>query len=414
MADNNPIYLNGNDLSPEDLVRLQSASAKIVIAEDSITKINGSRKVLDDIVAGTRVVYGVNTGFGKFADKIISKDNLAKLQVNLIRSHCAGTGKPLSKERSRSLLALRINVLCKGFSGICYENVKKMVNSYNNDCIPVVPEKGTVGASGDLAPLSHIALGLMGEGPMWTLNVENPTPDGKACDVLKVAGCDPIELGAKEGLAMINGTQFITSLTAEALVRSERLLKTAIIVAAVSIEALLGTSAAFDPEIHAARPHTGQNYVAKLLRKLLPAPVRDPEVHANADAFESKLKNKYADAERVQDAYTCRCTPQVYGVTLDTLKFVRHIITTEINSATDNPMVFESKNATVSGGNFHGEYPAKMADFLSIAVAELAQMSERRIERLMNPANNDNMLPMFLTPGGGLNSGLMITHVGGF
>ena len=287
-----------------------------------------------------------------------------------------------------------------------------MVESYNNDCIPVVPEKGTVGASGDLAPLSHIALGLMGEGKMWTHNVENSTPDGDASAVLKASGCEPIILGAKEGLAMINGTQFITSLTAEALVRSEQLLKTAIIVAAVSIEALLGTSAAFDPEIHAARPHSGQNYVAKLLRRLLPAPVRDAEVHTNPEAFESKFKEKYADCERVQDAYTCRCTPQVYGVTLDTLRFVRNIITTEINSATDNPMVFETKNATVSGGNFHGEYPAKMADFLAIAVAELAQMSERRIERLMNPANNDGMLPMFLTPGGGLNSGLMITHVG--
>jgi len=408
------LYITGNDLTPDQLYEIATGNTTIEFSEATKARVKASRQVIDDIVntkdgEKQKIVYGVNTGFGQFSDTVISTEKLTRLQENLIRSHAAGMGEPLEKHRTRMLVALRINVLCKGFSGIAMENLEKMRLAFNADCIPVVPKKGTVGASGDLAPLAHVALGLMGEGKMWTMDAVDSKPTGDAAQILKSQSCESMKLAAKEGLALINGTQFISALSVEALVRAEKLFQAAIIVAAISIEALLGTSAAFDPEIHAARPHVGQNYVATFLRRLLPAPLKDPDT--NKYALTSELKTKKGPQyERVQDAYTSRCTPQVYGVAYDTMQFVRRVLTTEINAATDNPMVFTTKQATVSGGNFHGEYPAKMADFLAISIAEVASMSERRIDRMMNPSLNQKSLPMFLVNDGGLNSGFMITH----
>lgn len=336
---------------------------------------------------------------------------LLSLQENLIRSHSAGVGKPLTKERTRMILALRINILCKGFSGISLTNLMKMKNAFNNDCIPIVPEQGTVGASGDLAPLSHIALSLMGESEMWDESGEKRVNSG---EFLASKNCEPIKLGAKEGLAMINGTQMISSLGCEALVRAESILDQAIVVAALSIEALLGTSIAFNAHIHNARPHVGQNYVADFLRKLLPPSIHDKEFDEmeEADPRYSELKVELGHREQTQDAYSLRCTPQVYGIAYDTLKFVRSIMEVEVNSATDNPMVVQAENKTMSGGNFHGEYPAKACDYLAIGISEIGSMSERRLERMCNPGCNDKgaRIPAFAVNEGGLNSGFMIAH----
>uniref|UniRef100_A0A8C2QRG2 Histidine ammonia-lyase n=1 Tax=Capra hircus TaxID=9925 RepID=A0A8C2QRG2_CAPHI len=340
-----------------------------------------------------QVVYGITTGFGKFARTVIPVSKLEELQFNLVRSHSSGVGKPLIPERCRMLLALRINVLAKGYSGISLETLKQVIEVFNASCLPYVPEKGTVGASGDLAPLSHLALGLIGEGKMWS--PKSGWADAKY--VLAAHGLKPIVLKPKEGLALINGTQMITSLGCEAVERASAIARQADIVAALTLEVLKGTTKAFDTDIHAVRPHRGQVEVAFRFRSLL-----------DSDHHPSEIAESHRFCDRVQDAYTLRCCPQVHGVANDTIAFVKNIITTEINSATDNPMVFASRGETISGGNFHGEYPAKALDYLAIGVHELAAISERRIERLCNPSLSE--LPAFLVAEGGLNSGFMIAH----
>nr|XP_028603421.1 histidine ammonia-lyase isoform X2 [Podarcis muralis] len=313
--------------------------------------------------------------------------------VNLVRSHSAGVGKPLIPERSRMLLALRINVLAKGYSGISLETLHQVIEAFNASCLPYIPEQGTVGASGDLAPLSHLALGLIGEGKMWS--PKSGWADAKY--VLEAHGLKPITLKPKEGLALINGTQMITSLGCEAVERASAIARQADIVAALTLEVLKGTTRAFDTDIHALRPHRGQIEVAFRFRSLL-----------DSDHHPSEIAESHRFCDRVQDAYTLRCCPQVHGVANDTIAFVKDIITTELNSATDNPMVFAERKETISGGNFHGEYPAKALDYLAIGVHELAAISERRIERLCNPSLSE--LPPFLVTEGGLNSGFMIAH----
>uniref|UniRef100_A0A3P9N9S0 Histidine ammonia-lyase n=1 Tax=Poecilia reticulata TaxID=8081 RepID=A0A3P9N9S0_POERE len=355
------ISLDGNSLTSTDLVNLGRGLYKIKLTPEAEKKVVQSRELLDTIVKENRVVYGITTGFGKFARTVIPIGKLKELQENLVRSHSAGLGNPLSPERTRMLLALRINVLAKGHSGISLETLQAMIQAFNASCLSFVPEKGTVGASGDLAPLSHLALGLMGEGKMWS--PKSGWADAKY--VLEAHGLKPISLKPKEGIALINGTQMITSLGAEAVERARAIAQQADIVAALTLEVLKGTTKAFDSESH-----------------------------------------RFCD--RVQDAYTMRCCPQVHGIANDTIMFVQNIINTEINSATDNPMVFAERGETISGGNFHGEYPAKALDFLSIAVHELASISERRIERLCNPSLSE--LPAFLVNEGGLNSGFMIAH----
>lgn len=291
-------------------------------------------------------------------------------------------------------MALRINILAKGFSGISAETLETVVNAFNKSCLPLVPEQGTVGASGDLAPLSHIMLGLLGEGKMWS-----PTTgldDAKI--VLERHGLKPLSLKPKEGLALINGTQMITALGAEAVERAKYLALQADIIAALTVEVLKGNVAQFDPDIHTARPHPGQSEVASRMRSLL-----------NSDVFESKCYASNKNDRKVQDPYTLRCIPQVHGIVIDTINFSKNIITTEMNSATDNPMVLKDRHILISGGNFHGEYPAKALDYLAIGVHELANISERRIERLVNCAYSEG-LPSFLVQEGGINSGFMIAH----
>uniref|UniRef100_A0A8B9S0B6 Histidine ammonia-lyase n=1 Tax=Accipiter nisus TaxID=211598 RepID=A0A8B9S0B6_9AVES len=355
------IFLDGNSLTTEDLVSLGKGLYKIKLTPEAEARVKQSREVIERIVKEQTVVYGITTGFGKFARTVIPNNKLRELQVNLVRSHSAGVGKPLSPERSRMLLALRINVLAKGYSGISLETLQQVIEAFNASCLPYIPEKGTVGASGDLAPLSHLALGLIGEGKMWS--PKSGWADAKY--VLEAHGLRPITLKPKEGLALINGTQMITSLGCEAVERAGAIARQADIIAALTLEVLKGTTRAFDTESH-----------------------------------------RFCD--RVQDAYTMRCCPQVHGVVNDTIAFVKDIMTTEINSATDNPMVFAERAETISGGNFHGEYPAKALDYLAIGVHELAAISERRIERLCNPSLSE--LPAFLVTEGGLNSGFMIAH----
>lgn len=460
-----PLVLDGVSLCAEDLVDLSRGNQPIALSADAWERVAAGRDVVDSILKDpTRVAYGINTGFGLFSNVIVSSDKLSELQENLIRSHSSGTGEPLSPEQTRMLLALRINVLSKGHSGIRASTLQQLVDAFNADCLSVVPRKGTVGASGDLAPLAHLALGMMGEGKMWdkVTDADGKTSFviGNAADVLAKNGLKPVQLGAKEGLAMINGTQLITSIGAEAVVRADNVARCADVAVALSLEVLMGTVNAFHPRIHEVRPHTGQKLVADRIRTLLQAD--QP----------SELFRSHNYAGKVQDAYTLRCAPQIHGVVHDTIRFVKGILDVEMNSATDNPMVFTGsaevttdfdahpvepakapvnpddiadlsdakkeidrlnkivkeqnehpgvglKRTTdtfyrgaggfvISGGNFHGEYPAKVLDYLAIAVHEIASVSERRIERLVNPTLSN--LPAFLVKEGGLNSGFMIAH----
>uniref|UniRef100_A0A672H6D4 Histidine ammonia-lyase n=1 Tax=Salarias fasciatus TaxID=181472 RepID=A0A672H6D4_SALFA len=401
------LFMDGNNLTSADLVNLGKGVYKIKLTPEAERKVVQSRELLDTIVKENKVVYGITTGFGKFARTVIPVSKLKELQENLVRSHSAGVGNPLSPERTRMLLALRINVLAKGHSGVSLETLHAMIEAFNASCLSFVPEKGTVGASGDLAPLSHLALGLMGEGKMWS--PKSGWADAKY--VLEAHGLKPIVLKPKEGLALINGTQMITSLGAEAVERALAIAQQADIIAALTLDLLKGTTKAFDSDIHALRPHAGQVEVALRFRSLL-----------DSDHHPSQIAESHRFCDRVQDAYTLMlcgerenscgllwsCSGLVHGIANDTIKFVQNIINTEINSATDNPMVFAERGETISGGNFHGEYPAKALDFLAIAVHELASISERRIERLCNPALSE--LPAFLVNEGGLNSGFMIAH----
>lgn len=387
------LTLDGNTLTPEDLTALGKGAYKIRISQEAEASVRAARNLVESIVKEKKVVYGITTGFGKFARKTIPLDKLEELQLNLIRSHAAGVGDPLTAERTRMLLALRINVLAKGNSGISLDVLSQYMEAFNASCLPWVPEKGTVGASGDLAPLSHLALGMLGEGKMWSPK----TGWGNAAYVLEAHNLKPIKLGAKEGIALINGTQLITALGAEALERAETVAKQADVVAALTLEVLKGTSRAFDSDVHRLRHHKGQNEVAKRIRALL-----------HNDTYSSEIAESHRFCDRVQDAYTLRCTPQVHGIVHDTLQFVRGILTDEMNSATDNPLVIPERSEIISAGNFHGEYPAKVVDYLAIAIHEIANMSERRIERLVNPALSE--LPAFLVREGGLNSGFMMAH----
>ncbi|XP_031414309.1 histidine ammonia-lyase-like [Clupea harengus] len=385
------IALDGESLTTCDLVRLGKGLLKIKLTEKAIKKVNDARDVIELIIKENRVVYGINTGFGRFAQTAISNNQLKELQDNLIRSHSAGVGNPLSPERTRMLLAVRINVLAKGFSGVSMETLQATVAAFNASCLSWVPEQGTVGACGDLAPLAHLAQGLMGEGLMWS--PQSGWADATA--VLQGHGLTPITLKAKEGLALINGAQMISSLGSEALERAQAIARQADIIAALTLESLKGTPKAFDKDIHASKPQPGQIEVAFRMRSVLPS-----------DLYSSEITGGSYD--RVQDAYTLRCCPQVHGIANDTIDFVKKILTTELNSATDNPLVFAERGITISGGNFHGEYPAKAMDFLAIGVHELANISERRIERLCNPSLSE--LPAFLVKEGGINSGFMIAH----
>ena len=374
------LVLAGTGLDARSLERIAAGEA-IALDEAALERVGENRKVIQRILEEGRTVYGINTGFGQFATIVIPPAQLAQLQANLVRSHAAGVGEPLSQPQT---------CLLKAHSGIRPEAIRLLADCLNRGVLPVIPCQGSVGASGDLAPLAHMALLVMGEGEAW--DGTSVIPGGAA---LAKAGLTPLVLEAKEGLALINGTQLITALGNLAVARLQDLVPLADEIGALTLEALQGTRAAFDPRIHNARPHPGQILVAAHMREIL--------------GETSEISESHLDCKRVQDAYSLRCLPQVHGVARDALDFCAAILERELNSATDNPMIFTDTQESRSGGNFHGQYPAFACDMLAIAACDLASISERRQERMVNPAYSD--LPAFLTGHGGLESGFMMAHV---
>jgi histidine ammonia-lyase len=384
-----PVVLDGAHLTLEELESVARERRPVQVAPAARERVASARAVVDAAVAREDVVYGVTTGFGNFADVVIPRDKLRELQLNLVRSHAAGVGELLDVAETRALMLLRANVLAKGYSGVRPETLDLLVSMLNAGVHPAVPSQGSVGASGDLAPLAHLALALVGEGAC--LGTGRTVASAEA---LRAAGLQPVALEAKEGLALINGTQLMAGVTGLALAEAWRLARTADVSGALTLDALKGTDVAFDPRIHAARPHAGQQASARNLRALLRG---------------SPIRESHRDCGKVQDAYSLRCIPQVHGAVRDALAFVGSIVAVEINAATDNPMVFAETQELLSGGNFHGAPVALAADVLTIALAQLGSIAERRIERLVNPALSD--LPAFLVREGGLNSGLMLAQV---
>jgi histidine ammonia-lyase len=383
------ILLDGNSLTLDDLVAIAYQNVPVGLTDSARERVRAARAVVDDFAQRDAPTYGINTGFGSFAETRVPPDALAQLQVNLLRSHAAGIGDPLPIPAVRATLALRANVLAKGFSGIRLDTLERLLDLLNKRVHPVVPARGSVGASGDLAPLAHLALVLIGEGAVWLDGV--PEPGGAA---LARAGLQAVTLAPKEGLALINGTQASTALLGLTLAGALRLARTADIAAALSIDALHGSTRPFDPRIHAARPFPGQQSSAANLLALMTG---------------SQINASHANCGRVQDAYSMRCAAQVHGAARDGLAFAHSVFRIEANAATDNPMVFADGQDIVSGGNFHGAPVALAADVVCLALAQLATISERRAERLLNPALSG--LPAFLTRHGGLESGLMMVQV---
>jgi len=377
------MIVNGNNLHIEDVIKISRHMEKVEIGKDAIKKVEKSRKNVEKIINDGKPIYGVNTGFGELAKVRIEKNEIKKLQYNLVRSHACGTGEALPEEIVRAMILLRLNSLLKGFSGVRSIVIKKLAESLNKRFYPFVPSQGSVGASGDLIPLAHIALALIGEGEAFYNGKLMPS-----IEAMKKIGMEPLELEAKEGIALINGTQYMTAAAALALYDSVNLLKNAQIAGAMSLEALKGTNKAFQENVGMARPHPGQIKVARNLMKITEG---------------SEIIMKYGK-EKVQDAYTLRCMPQVFGAMSDYLQSIKKILEIEINSATDNPLVFDDD--VISCGNFHGEPVAIAIDLLNIILTKMASFSERRIARLVDEKLSG--LPPFLSKKPGINSGTMI------
>ena len=385
------LELRGQRLTLEQIAEVAKAGAHVALADEARARCEASRAIVEKIVEQNRTVYGVNTGFGKLSDVRIDPAQLSDLQLNLVRSHSCGLGSPLSEAESRAMLLLRANVLACGLSGARSVVAETLVAMLERGVTPVIPEKGSVGASGDLAPLAHLALAVIGEGEAFYQGERLAS-----ADALRRAEIEPLQLQVKEGLALLNGTQAMGAVGALALYRAERVTRLADVAGAMSLEALKGTPVAFDERIHAARPHPGQMEVATHLRELL----------AGSEIRESHLVND----PRVQDAYSLRCMPQVHGAVRDTLRHARAVVETETGSATDNPLVFADSGDVLSGGNFHGAPLALAFDFAAIAVTDLLSITERRVDRLVNPDANEN-LPAFLTRQPGTSSGFMMLQV---
>lgn len=382
-----PIELTGNEITLRQIVNIARQGAKVYLSPLAEENIRKSRRVVDALVRDSKVVYGVTTGFGMFSETFIEKQFTNSLQKNLIVSHAVGAGNNFPDEVVRAAMALRVNNFAKGYSGIRYETVKTLIDMLNAGVTPVVPEKGSLGASGDLVPLAHMVLPLLGLGQA---RYKGETLSG--AEAMKAAGIPTQELTQKEGLALINGTQFMTAVGALAVYDAIELLKVADIAAAMSFEAQNGITDALDERMHAIRPHKGQLDSARLVAALLK---------------NSKNVTKQGEV-RVQDAYSLRCTPQVHGASKDAVNYVKSKVEIEINSVTDNPVVFSDSGEAISGGNFHGQPVALAFDFLGIALAEIADVAERRIERMVNSALSG--LPSFLVEHGGVNSGFMIVQ----
>ncbi|MBS2027081.1 MAG: histidine ammonia-lyase [Deltaproteobacteria bacterium] len=382
------VLLDGETLSLEAL-RDVTRGAPVELAPAAVDRVTQARALVDRLASGDAPIYGINTGFGTLAEVKIAKSDLQQLQRNLILSHAAGVGSPLPIPEARALMALRANVLAKGYSGIRPSTLQLLVECINRGLVPVVPERGSVGASGDLAPLAHLALVLIGEGEAF---VEGQRMSGRAA--LEKIGLKPIVLEAKEGLALVNGTQAMCAVGIPALLRAEELAELADLAGAMTLEGLLGSHKPFMPEIHQLRGQSGQAQCAAHLREILVG---------------SEIVKSHENCAKVQDPYSLRCMPQVHGAARDGLSFVRGILSREANAATDNPLVFVQSEQIVSGGNFHGQPVSLALDVLAMSVTQLASISERRVEQLVNPALSG--LPPFLTVKTGLNSGFMIAQV---
>jgi histidine ammonia-lyase len=399
------LHINGKDLTLEAVREVAMERRPVLLEPDAREAVNRARAVVDALVAHNKVSYAITTGVGKLSDVRIAGDQIRELQVNLVRSHAVGVGEPLSVAETRGMMLLRANSLSRGFSGVRAACIDTLCEMLNHGVTPMVPSQGSVGASGDLAPLAHLALALIGEGEC--LDEKGVRIPG--AEALRRAGVKPLVLEAKEAVSLINGTQGMLAVGILALLAAETLADTADVIGAMTCDALRGTDVAFDERIHQARPHPGQLKTAANLRRLLEG---------------SQIRESHRDCGRVQDAYSLRCMPQVHGAVRDTLTHCREVMETETNSAVDNPLVFLGATAApgrqqerssedgdiLSGGNFHGQPVAFALDFLAIALSALAGISERRLERLVNPALSEG-LPPFLAPGAGLNSGFMMPQV---
>lgn len=389
------LSLGAAPLTIEQVQKVARGGQKVALAPEARKRVQVAHEYLLEEVNSGQTLYGVNTGFGVLSNVRIDRKNLERLQINLLRSHAIGVGEPLGDVEVRAMLLLRAAALAHGHSGVKPELIDALLALLNRGVIPVIPSQGSVGASGDLAPLAHLALVLIGEG-----RARYKGKEISGSQALKLAKLKPIRLGPKEGLALINGTQFMLALGALALMDAENLVEWADATGAMTLEALRGTLKAFDSKVQAVRPHPGQATTAQRFRALLTHPKTGKP---------SAIAKSHAECSRVQDPYSLRCIPQVHGAVRDVLGFVRGVLERELNSVTDNPLVFPREREIISGGNFHGEPVAMALDFLAIAVSELASISEQRLAKLVNPALSD--LPAFLVKDGGINSGFMIVQV---
>jgi len=380
------LILGDAPLTVDDVVRVARRRERVGLSDAAVERMVRSRVWVDKVLESEKPVYGINTGFGDLSNILVPRERWESLQRNLILSHCTGVGERLPEDVCRAIILLRVNSLIAGYSGIRAQTVEQLVLLLNNDIYPVIPCKGSVGSSGDLAPLSHMAAVLLGEGLVVSDGNEAPS-----LPVLNAAGISPIVLEAKEGLALINGTQAMTAIAALTLYDTGNLMKTADIAAALSLEALHGTRTAFDPRIAMIRPHNGHNKTSRNILSLTQG---------------SEIMEKHVDCGKVQDAYSLRCVAQVHGASKDAFRYVVDVINVEMNSVTDNPLVMADTGEIISGGNFHGQPVALAMDFLKIAIAELGNISERRTSRLVDSKLSD--LPAFLTTYPGVNSGFMI------
>ncbi len=381
------VAVDGRHLTLERIEAIADG-ALVRVTDDAVERVTRARALVDDRFAAGDSIYGVTTGFGRLANVPVDPADAERLQVNLVRSHAAGTGAPLSSRVVRAAGALRVNALAAGHSGVRPETLATLVALLNRGVTPYVPSQGSVGASGDLAPLAHMTLTLIGEGEAWYEGERLPS-----AVALERAGVRPVRLGAKEGLALVNGTQIMTAIAALGVLRAERLAEAADVIGALSLEAFLGTDRVFDRRINDLRPHPGQTSVARHLRALLAG---------------SQIVESHRECGRVQDPYSYRCIPVVHGAVRDAVAYARRVVEIEVNSVTDNPLVFPEDGEFLSGGNFHGEPVALAIDFMKIAVAELASISERRLYLLLN--GEERELPLFLTGRSGVQSGLMIVQ----
>ncbi|NOK00070.1 MULTISPECIES: histidine ammonia-lyase [Myxococcus] len=383
------ILIDGDTLKLEEILQVARNEATVELSPDAAIRVRASRALVDRVAAGDTPAYGINTGFGTLAEVRIDKKDLRDLQRNLILSHACGVGTPLPLPEARALLLLRCNVLAKGYSGIRMETLALALDMLNRNVVPVVPERGSVGASGDLAPLAHLALVFIGEGEAFYEGQRMP-----AKQALERAGLQPVVLEAKEGLALVNGTQAMCAVGTLLQLRAESLADIADVAGAMTLEGLLGSHKPFIPEIHDVRAHPGQKDVAAHLRRILVG---------------SELVESHVNCSKVQDPYSLRCMPQVHGAAREGIAFSRRILEVEVNSATDNPLVFADTERIVSGGNFHGQPISLAMDVVAMALTQLSSISERRVEQLVNPSLSN--LPAFLAKNSGLNSGFMIAQV---